>query len=311
MVLPAFGIAPMKAVVADVLPTDAGWAFEVKWDGYRALAFVDHGSVRFQSTRLLDLTARWPELAGLPGAVNAPSAVLDGEVVAVDASGVPRFQLLQNHAVPVTYVVFDVLAIAGLATVELPYQERRRLLEQLVEPGARWLVNASQVGDGDALLAATAARGLEGVVAKRLDSPYLVGKRSSAWRKVKHRNVQEFVVGGWLPGSGARARTFGSILVGVHDDAGALRYAGAVGSGFDERGLRDAQRRFGELARPGAPFVPPPPAEVRRVARWCRPELVAQVAFGEWTDEGILRHPVFLGWRDDVDPAAVRRESPP
>jgi bifunctional non-homologous end joining protein LigD len=303
------GIPPMRAV-SGTLPgatEDAQWAYEIKWDGYRAIAFVETDHVRFQSSNLLDLTPRWPELGALWRAVEPRPAVLDGEVVALDPAGIPRFELLQRGEVAVTYVVFDVLRLDGTDAMPLPFEERRRLLRQAVTPGAHWIVSDHRIGGGRDLLAAARARGLEGVMAKRLGSPYQPGRRSPAWRKVKVRREQELVVGGWLPGTRARATTFGSLLVGYYE-GDALRYGGAVGSGFDQRTLAALTRKLAELATPSCPFDPAPPRVVSRLARWVRPELVAQVAFAEWTFDGVVRQASFLGLRDDKDPHDVIRE---
>jgi bifunctional non-homologous end joining protein LigD len=303
------GIVPMKAVTGPLPPAseDASWAYEIKWDGYRAIAFVAGGQVRFQSTNLLDLTPRWPEMATLPSALHAGSAVLDGEMVALAPDGTPRFELLQRGEVPVTYVIFDVLSIDGRDTMNLPYEDRRRLLTDLVEAGDHWIVPAHQVGGGQALLQAARERSLEGVVAKRLGSIYQPGKRSPAWRKVKVRREQELVIGGWTKGGGNREDVFGSVLLGYYE-GDALRYGGAVGTGFDRRLLESLQRTFDELATDACPFDPPPPAPVRRTARWVRPELVCEVAFAEWTFDGVVRQASFLGLRDDKDPREVIRE---
>src|SRR5215471_3514662 len=179
-----WGIAPMKAVSSDVIPTDEGWDFEIKWDGNRVIAFVDGGKVRLQSSNKLDSTARWPELATLADGVNARDAILDGEVVVLDAKGRPDFSSLQTGAGPVTYIVFDVLQVDGRDVTSLPYADRRRVLEDLVEPGPHWLVSPRH-SDGDALMDAAKERGLEGIMAKRVDSTYEVGRRSNAWRKLK------------------------------------------------------------------------------------------------------------------------------
>ena len=298
----------MKAVSGTLPPAaeDDRWAYEIKWDGYRAIAFVN-ATVRFQSTNLLDLTPRWPELGSLPSAVHAEQAVLDGEVVALTPDGVPRFELLQRGEVPVTYVIFDVLGVNGNDTTGLPYEDRRRLLEQLVEPGPHWLVPANHVGGGQALLDVARERSLEGVMAKRLGSTYQPGKRSPAWRKVKVRREQELVIGGWTRGAGNREDVFGAVLVGYYED-GRLRFAGAVGTGFDRKRLESLQRRFAELAIETCPFDPPPPAPVRRTARWVEPVLVCEVAFAEWTFDGVVRQASFLGLRDDKDARDVIRE---
>jgi bifunctional non-homologous end joining protein LigD len=276
------GIAPMKATAGALPPDDDRWAYEIKWDGYRTLAFLEGGSLRLQSSNLLDVTARWPELAGLAAHINAGSAVLDGEVVAHDESGRPRFELLQRGAVPVSYLLFDVLAINGTDVTALPYEQRRHLLEQLVEPGPSWSVPGHQVGGGAALLAATADRQLEGIVAKRLGSRYQPGKRSPDWRKIKHRADQELVVGGWRPGRGSRAGTFGALLLGYYDDRGALRFAGSVGSGFDERTLAALSPWLRAHHRAECPFAPAPPRAYAADAAWVAPELVVQVSFTEW-----------------------------
>jgi bifunctional non-homologous end joining protein LigD len=300
----------MKAVTG-VLPTGDGWSYEVKWDGYRVLAEVGR-SVRLWSSNGLDATRRFPgfdALAELPGLGH--DAVLDGEVVAFDAAGRPSFQALQQGSTAVTYVLFDALRLAGEDLTALPYLERRERLEAAVppDPGGRWLVSM-RTSDGDALAEATRRQGLEGVMAKRVDSPYLPGRRSPAWVKVKHRLEQELVVGGWVPGAGNRAGTFGALLVGYHEGA-PLRFAGRVGTGFRQRVLDELLPQLHALERATTPFDPEPPAAVRRVAHWVEPRLVAQVAFGEWTDDGILRHPSFLGLRDDKDPADVVREPTP
>ena len=301
-----WGIAPMKAVSSDAVPTDDGWDFEIKWDGNRVIAFVDAGGVRLQSSNKLDSTARWPELAALAEGVNATEAILDGEVVVFDSKGRPDFSSLQTGAGPVTYIVFDVLQVDRRDVTALTYEERRRVLEQLVEPGSHWLVSPRHA-DGDALMDAAKARGLEGIVAKRSDSPYEIGRRSNAWRKLKYRPQQEFVVGGWVPGTGNREHTMGAILVGVYEGR-KLRYSGRVGTGFKERELQRLMARFDELASDDCPFDPPPPPPTRKIAHWVRPEMVVEVAFAEWTHEQILRQPSYLAERDDKKPKKVVRE---
>lgn len=316
-------IAPMKAVSADV-PTEDGWAFEVKWDGMRIVASVDD-EVRLTSAAGHDATDRFPELAGLGAHLGTTGVVLDGEVVALDERGRADFGRLQprmqartperiahlRRTVPVAFVVFDLLHLAGHDTTSLPYLERRRLLADLVTPTETWLVPAHQIGDGPALHAAAAARGLEGIMAKRLDSPYLPGRRSPSWRKCKVRRRQEVVVGGWTPGQGGRSSSLGALLVGVHDpDAPGrpLRFAGGVGTGFTDKVLADLGRRLAEIPSDRCPFEPPPPANVTRTARWVEPSLVAEVAFAEWTGDGRLRHPTHLGLRTDKHPSDVVRE---
>jgi bifunctional non-homologous end joining protein LigD len=308
-------VAPMKAVTGDLPSDDDAWAFEIKWDGYRTIAHVDGGHLRLQNIKQPDVTARYPELAGLGVAVNAPSAVLDGEVVVIGPDGRPSFGLIQLHELPASYVLFDVLEVGGQDTTGLAYERRRALLADLVEPGPTWRVGDWEVGGGSALFEATAALDLEGVVAKRLGSTYQPGRRSPSWRKVKHRKRQEVVVGGFTKGEGGRSSTFGALLVGVYDGP-VLRFAGAVGTGFDQRLLEDLTGQLRAMVVPDTPFAAPvgPAAthvgwrQVVRTATWVRPELVAEVAFAEWTSDGVLRHPAFIGLRDDKDATEVVRE---
>jgi bifunctional non-homologous end joining protein LigD len=302
------GIAPMRATAADRLPTGAEWAFELKWDGYRTIAFVDvlERDVRLQSSNQIDVTARWPELGTLWHSVNARSAILDGEAVVLDENNIPRFELMQRGEGPVTYVVYDLLEHDGMDATGLPYEQRRRLLREAVEDGENWFVPETYT-DGAALFEAIRARGLEGVIAKRLDSPYIAGKRTNSWRKVKNRPGQEVVIGGWTTGSGGRASTFGALLVGVYED-GHLRYSGGVGTGFDGAMLDRLTAELEARSIDVCPFDPVPPREVVRNAHWVRPELVAQIAFTEWTLDGILRQSSFVGLRDDKNPTDVVRE---
>jgi bifunctional non-homologous end joining protein LigD len=313
----------MKATSGE-LPAGDGWTYEVKWDGMRALCFIDDGRLRVQSYNERDVTASWPELAGMPQALPVTSAILDGELVATDGEGRPSFGLLQQRMhvadpaeaarraadVPVAYVVFDLLHLDGHDLTGLPLSDRRRLLDQVLDAGPRWRVSPMHA-DGPALLAAATERGLEGVVAKRLDSRYEPGKRTRTWLKVKVRHRQEMVVGGWLPGEGNRAGRIGALLVGYHEvpGEGPLTFAGRVGTGFTDAELRRLDGRFAELASDECPFDPPPPrAEILRGPAWLRPELVAELEYGEWTGDGRLRHPSYLGLRDDKDARDVTRD---
>jgi bifunctional non-homologous end joining protein LigD len=304
----------MKAVAGDLPAESDVWAYEIKWDGVRILADVAPGHVQLWSANGNDVTASYPELEGLPATVGQRSVVLDGEVVALDDAGRPSFGVLQRRMhvadrreavrraeeTPVVYQLFDLLVLDDNDLTELPLSDRRRILEGIIEPGPCCQLSPVYT-DGPALLDAADRLGLEGIVAKRLDSRYLVGKRSPVWRKVKVRREQEFVVGGWTEGQGNRAGHLGALLVGYHDAPGSpeLRYAGKVGTGFTESVLRQLGRLLEERAIAVCPFDPPPTRAEARAAHWVRPELVVQVQYGEWTGDGRLRHPAYLGLRND------------
>lgn len=307
---------PMRAV-AGTLPTDPGWTYELKWDGMRAIATCSGGRLRLRSSNLLDITEGFPELAPLTESLPPLDLVLDGELVAFTEDAKPSFGRLQQRihrrgaraarlaaSVPVMYVVFDVLHLDGHDVMALPYVDRRRLLDALVEPGPAWRV-AEAYDDGEELLAIVVTKGLEGVMAKRTDSAYEEGRRSSAWRKVKVRQHQEFVVGAWLPGEGHRHQ-LGSLAVGLFE-GNELHYVGRVGSGLTDPEIRRLRGRLDPLARATCPFAGHPVAKDRelRKAFWVEPELVVEVAFAERTAEGLLRHPVYLGERTDRDAADV------
>jgi bifunctional non-homologous end joining protein LigD len=292
-----FPVAPMKAVIGVLPPEseDERWAYEIKWDGYRSIVFVDVAdrSVRVQSSSGRDVTARFPELGRLWSGVNATSVVLDGELVAIDDTGRPSFEALQAHRRDAVLHAFDVLALDGHDVTGLAYEQRRALLAQALEPGSNWIVPAHRIGDGAALLDATGASGLEGIMAKRLGSTYVPGTRSPAWRKVKHRRPVDVVIGGRSAGAGARSSTFGSLLVGRIEE-GRLRFVGGVGTGFTQRRLEELTTRLAGLATDHCPFDPPPPRDVQRTARWVRPELTARIEIAEFTNDGLIRHPSFI-----------------
>jgi bifunctional non-homologous end joining protein LigD len=309
-------LVPMKAT-AGRLPTDEGWAFEIKWDGMRVVANIDPDAspaVRLTSSTGKDAGGRFPEFQELIAATGGVPSVLDGEAVAFDDLGRSDFGLLQSrlHAAeptPIHYVVFDVLAVDGQGTMALPFRERREILAELLVDGTRWTTSSVHHGDGADLLEAARAQGLEGLVAKRWDSAYRPDSRSKAWRKVKIRRRQELVVGGWTPGVGNRATTLGSLLVGYHAK-GELRFAGRVGTGFAQRELLRLLNELSQMEQPTTPFVDLPTA-VERDAHHVAPLLVVEVEFAEWTADGVLRHPAYAGQRIDVDPASVRREPDP
>jgi bifunctional non-homologous end joining protein LigD len=295
-----FPVLPMKATMGSTgaVPEGDDWAFEIKWDGYRTIVHVADGAVRLQSSAGHDVTARWPEFDDLAESVNASSAILDGELVVFDDDGRPRFDLVQRSGVgsdrEAVLQFFDVLQIDGTDTIDLPYLDRRRLLERLVEAGDNWLVPSFRVGDGSALVAATAEQGLEGVIAKRVDSRYRPGTRTKDWRKIKNRTVVELAIGGFTTGTGNRAGTFGALLVGRPAPDG-LAFAGGVGTGFDQRTLRALTDRLRDLAVDRCPFDPPPPPPVARTATWVEPVLRATLEIAEFTNDGLVRHATFVG----------------
>jgi bifunctional non-homologous end joining protein LigD len=313
---------PMKAVSGTLPDDDEGWAYEIKWDGMRVVCGIDDG-IKAVSTRGLDVIPRFPEMEGLADHLRGHRVVLDGEVVAFDGSRTDfgrlqhrmhvadrREALRRAGDVPVVYVVFDLLHLDGIDTTPLAYEDRRRVLLDLVEPGGGWSVPAHQVGDGAALKDAAADQGLEGVVAKRLASRYEPGRRSPSWRKVKVRRRQELVVGGWTRGEGNREGSFGGLLVGYHADGdagGPLEFAGSVGTGFDQAELARIQSLLQAHASDRSPFRAPLPKTIKGI-RWVDPVLVVEVEFAEWTAEGRMRHPAYLGQRIDADPARVIRE---
>ena len=288
-----FPVAPMKATLGTLPGDDDRWAYEIKYDGYRTLAFVDAGDVRLQSTNLRDVTATYPELAPLATGVHAASAVLDGELVVLDDEGRPRFDLMQRHTRPAVLFVFDVLRVEEHDVIALPYEDRRRLLEQLVEPGSHWTVPSYRIGGGPELLAATGAQDLEGIMAKRLGSPYVPGKRTPNWRKIKHRRRVEVVVGGYTTGEGNRSGTFGSLLVGRPTEAG-LVFAGGVGTGFDQQRLADLTARLRAIRTDRCPFTELPPPSYRRNATWVEPVLTAAIEITEFTNDGLVRQASFV-----------------
>lgn len=289
-----FPVAPMKASLGTLPSDETGWAFEIKWDGYRTIAFVEDNEVRLQSSNLYDVTRKYPELTGLADGVAARRAVLDGELVVLDDEGRPRFELIQRHERQAALFVFDVLVIDDHDVIVLPYEERRRLLGELVEPGENWAVPAHRVGGGAELLAATGARDLEGVMAKRLGTLYRPGTRTKEWRKVKHRRQADVVIGGYSPGTGSRSSTFGALLVGRWVD-GVLTFAGGVGTGFTQRRLEELMARLRSLRIDHCPFDPPPPTSYRRGAVWVDPVLTARVEITEFTNEGYVRQASFIG----------------
>jgi bifunctional non-homologous end joining protein LigD len=313
-------LEPMLATLVTDPPTGDGWAWELKWDGIRALGYVDGGRLRLVTRNGNDVTRRYPELRALGGELGARDVVLDGEIVTFDDVGRPSFQRLQRrmhveseHAirrltndVPVVYVLFDLCWLDGHSTMALPYHERRARLQGLGLVGASWQTPPHEVGDGTATIEVSRQFGLEGVVAKRVDSPYRAGKRTREWLKIKHQLGQEFVVGGWTRGEGRRTGGIGALLVGYYDDDGDLHYAGKVGTGFTDKELDRLEALLAPHERASSPFTS---GRAPRDAVWVEPEVVAEVRFTEWTGGGAVRHPAYLGTRDDKPARDVRRES--
>jgi bifunctional non-homologous end joining protein LigD len=315
-------LAPMLATAGALPSENDDWAYEVKWDGVRAIAYSQPGELRLESRNRNDITDSYPELGRLNRELSSHAVVLDGEIVALDRHGRPSFGALQPRmhvssraqakrlagATPVTYVIFDLLWLDGHPLVGLPYVERRRRLAELKLDGERWQTPEHVRGSGEQLIQASAEQGLEGIVAKRLQSTYRPGLRTRDWVKIKTVRGQELVVGGWMPGRGRRRERIGALLLGVYEPGGALRYVGRVGSGFSEPELDRLARLLAPLERSSSPFGAgerPP-----RGAIFSEPELVAEVEFSQWTAGGSLRQPRYKGLREDKSPAEVVREEP-
>jgi bifunctional non-homologous end joining protein LigD len=306
--------APMLATPVEDVPRGSNWLFEVKWDGYRAVAEVAGGEATLTSRRGNDLTTRFRNVAReVAKAVKTPDAVLDGEVSALDESGRSSFSAMQQGkaGTPLVYYVFDVLEVEGEPLVDRPLVERRKRLEQLLDKRNRTVRLSETFDDGGALLEAAEEQGLEGIVAKRLDSRYAVGRRTHDWLKIKTHGEQEFVVAGYTKGTGRRASSFGSLVLGYYQ-GGELVYAGNVGTGFDSKEIDKLLDNLRPLRRPTSPFpeVPKMPKVRKSDVIWVEPELVCVVEFAEWTHDGRLRAPSYKGLREDKAPEDVRRELP-
>jgi bifunctional non-homologous end joining protein LigD len=302
---------PMLASTAQDVPTGDDWIYEVKWDGYRALATMEAGEATLTSRTGQDLTQRFKSVASaLVRAIRTPECVLDGEVCALDATGRPSFQEMQRGGDTLRYVAFDCLEIEGASLVELPLVERRRLLGDLIAPHRGVILMSEAFPDGAALLAAAVENGMEGVMAKRAQSRYRPGARSPDWVKVKTSSRQEFVIAGYTHGTGSRAR-LGALVLAVQRD-GAFQWAGNVGTGFTEAEIGRLLDLLRPLRTDISPFDPVPkmPRVAARDVQWVQPHLVCEVQFAEWTADERLRAPVFLGLRDDKPAAAVVRERP-
>jgi bifunctional non-homologous end joining protein LigD len=308
-------VLPMLATAGEP-PAGAGWSFEFKWDGVRAVTAVAGERIRAQSRRGNEVTAAYPELTDLIALLDGRPVLLDGEVVAFDESGRPDFGTLQHRmhvrspdpqlleGIPVSYIVFDLLYLDGVSLLGEPYDRRRALLEELGIAGPRVQVPPVAAGvSGAQLLEVARAHGLEGVVGKRRASRYEPGRRSPAWIKTALLHTQEVVIGGWTAGEGRRAQNIGALLLGAYDGSGALRYLGHVGTGFTEAALRSLLVELRTRQQAESPFDEEVPREEARKARWVRPELVGEVVYRVLTKEGRLRHAAWRGLRSDKAPA--------
>jgi bifunctional non-homologous end joining protein LigD len=311
---PAF-IPPMLATLVAAPFDNPDWQFEVKWDGFRVEAVVDGSAVRMWTRGQQDAARYFGLFLDPPTWIAARTAVVDGEVIALDEHDEPDFALLQarikgqGRAAPdaaFVYEVFDVLHLDGKELIDEPLERRRDLLKAVLRPDPRVRLSEDIIGDGLAFFEAARRRGLEGIMAKDRRSPYLPGKRSPAWQKVKIRPEQELIVAGWAPGTG-KAVDLGALLVGVYD-AGELRYAGKIGAGFTDSSRADLLVAMAPLAADEAPFTAAPPRAVSRSARWLRPELVIRAEFAGWTGDGLVRQAAYKGIDFGKDPRTVRRE---
>jgi bifunctional non-homologous end joining protein LigD len=303
---------PMLASLAKSVPHGEGWTYEVKFDGFRALAYLRSSECRLLSRNEKELNGRFPDVAkALVKAVKSPNAVVDGEITRIDPSGRTSFSELQQGSGPLVFYAFDLLELDGEPLVDLPLTERKSQLRKLLDERVTSVAFSEDFDDGDALFEVAQAQGLEGVIAKRADSTYKQGKRTRDWLKVKTENNEEFVVTGYTRGGGRRADTFGALVLAVNE-GDELRYVGNVGTGFDDAEIDKLLRLLRPLHRDTSPFaVAPKMPRVRKGdVQWVEPQLVAQVRFGEWTHDDHLRHPAYLGIREDKSAGEVTREQP-
>jgi bifunctional non-homologous end joining protein LigD len=305
---------PMLATLADKLPTGDDWAYEVKWDGYRALGYVRGGEPRLVSRNGNDLTKRFPDVAkALAKAARSPECVVDGEVCALDEQGRPSFSAMQQgkSGTPLVYAVFDLLEVDGVPILDLTLVERRERLEALLDTRQKTVQISGFFDDGQALYDAAVDQGLEGVMAKRRGSHYLEGKRTRDWLKIKTHGRQEFVIVGWTKGQGRRAGSFGSLVLATYRND-ELVWVGNCGTGFTEREIDDLLKKLEPLRRDTSPLavVPKMPKIRKGDVVWVEPKLVAEVEFAEWTHDGHLRAPSYVGLREDKPAREVHREVP-
>src|SRR5438477_4899278 len=309
-------LEPMLATLGEHPFSDPNWLFEIKWDGVRALAWIDEGTLTVRSRAAVDITKRYPELASLPDSLSARHAILDGEIVALDSAGHSDFQLLQERMhvrtpsehlvsqIPVIYFAFDLIYCDGYDLRQAPLLERKQLLSSLLHPSERFRYSDHQLERGKELFELAKENGLEGIVAKRIESFY-VSDRSTSWVKLKITSTVDAVVGGWTEAR-TPALPFGSLLLGLYQGK-KLRFIGHVGSGFDAKKLEELSNRFKGLASSTCPFEAVPETNEKPV--WVTPSLVVRVKFSGWTQERSLRHPVFVAVREDAQPADCQWEN--
>jgi bifunctional non-homologous end joining protein LigD len=316
MTMPRF-IPPMLATLVGGPFDDPDWLFEVKWDGFRVEAVVDGANVRMWTRGEQDASRYFGAFVDPPTWLGARRAIVDGEVIALDEQGEPDFALLQARikgrgvvveSTPFVYEVFDLLHLDGKSLLDEPLEERRRLLAGVLRLDPRVRLSEHIEADGVAFFEAARARGLEGIMAKDRHSPYVPGKRSDRWQKIKIRPEQELVVGGWVKGAG-KAVDLGALLVGVYED-GTLRYAGKIGAGFTTGNRAELLAAVAPLATDNQPFATPPPRPAARNAQWLHPELVIRAEFAGWTADGLVRQAAYKGIELEKDPRRVIRERP-
>lgn len=304
-------IKPMLATLVDDPFSDADWIFETKWDGYRSVCFVRNGKARFVSRNQIEMTPQYPELANIAKQIGAKEAILDGEICALDEKGIPRFQLLQRKGAsaaqrgrpPIVYFVFDLLYLDGYDLMPCSVVERKAKLAEILKPSAVIKLSEHVEGDGEAFFREIEKFRLEGMIAKRAASKY-VQKRSTDWLKVKTVLRSEVVIGGYTQPRGARSH-FGSLVCGLYRDR-ELHYVAHIGGGFNERMLTSIYKQMQPLKTNKSPFTNQP--KTNEPVQWIQPKLVAEVKFSEWTADNRLRHPVFIGMREDKKPTDCRFE---
>ncbi|HEY1761083.1 MAG TPA: non-homologous end-joining DNA ligase [Acidimicrobiales bacterium] len=315
-------VKPMLTLAGELPASDKGWAYEFKWDGVRAMVYVDGGRVQALTRNDKSLTSTFPELRDIGLHLGSRSAILDGEIVALDKNGRPSFGTLARRlhvtsktaieklerSTPASFFAFDLLYLEGRSLIELPYDERRSLLESLKLDGQTFATPPSITNtSGKDVLRIAQERGLEGVVIKRRSAPYSPGLRTGSWLKVKNFHTQEVVIGGWTQGNGERAGSLGALLLGIPTDNG-LTYVGKVGTGFSAATRKELLDLLAPLARKTTPFSTPLSHAETTLAHFVRPELVGEVQFAEWTNDGVLRQPSWRGLRTDKSAAEVVRE---